>query len=93
MSQDPTRDNCTAVYLAAKGGHARLIELLHQNGADLMIVGAMDATPLFIACYHGFDEVVGVIADRLPVEERWRALADHVVNVSSLAQSVEGCDV
>ena len=74
---DPTRDDCTAVYLAAQRGHHRLVERLAQNGADLMLPGAMDATPLFIASYHGFDRVVGVIADNLPTDKVWRAVRNH----------------
>ena len=74
---DPTRDDCTAVYLAAQRGHHRLVERLAQNGADLMLPGAMDATPLFIASYHGFDRVVGVIADNLPTNKVWRAVRSH----------------
>ena len=79
-TRDPTRDNCTAVYLAAKGGHAQLIQLLQRNGAELMPTGSMAATPLFIACYHGFADVVGVIADNLPTDERWRAAEDYLVD-------------
>ncbi len=79
-TRDIARDNNTAVYLAAQGGHARAVEHLHRHGGDLMLPGSMTATPLFIACYHGFADVVGVIVDNLPADERWRATRDHAVD-------------
>ncbi len=79
-TRDIARDNNTAVYLAASGGHARAVEHLHRHGGDLMLAGSMTATPLFIACYHGFADVVGVIVDNLPADERWRATRDYAVD-------------
>lgn len=79
-TRDRARDNNTAVYLAAQGGHARAVDHLQRHGADLLLSGSMTATPLFIACYHGFADVVGVIVDNLPADERWRATRDHAVN-------------
>lgn len=67
----------TALYSAADMGHAKAVELLRRNGADIMRTGPMDVTPIFIACYKGHHDVVSIIVNWLPKDERWRATRDY----------------
>ena len=50
----------TALYFAAQGGHADVVEVLGRLGADVNAVAyqGFDATPVFIAAQEGHVDVV-----------------------------------
>lgn len=75
----------TAVYLAAANGHAKAVELLRQNGADIMQTGSMGVTPLFIACYKGYHKVVSCLVQWMPRDERQRVIRDYKVKGELIA--------
>ncbi|CAE7896534.1 unnamed protein product, partial [Symbiodinium microadriaticum] len=49
------------LQLAAKAGHAHLVEALAAAGADPNLGNSCDGTPLYIAAYHDNEEVVDVL--------------------------------
>jgi hypothetical protein len=53
-------DERTALYIAAEGGHADVVEALGRLGADVNAVAyqGFDATPVFIAAQEGHVDVV-----------------------------------
>jgi hypothetical protein len=81
MPPDSRHDGRTALYAAALGGHAQLVDLLLQAGANpnLNSRGPSDGTPLCAAACWGSLEVVRLLlahgADpNLPEDEWWTPL-------------------
>jgi ankyrin repeat protein len=54
-------DGVPAVHLAAGGGHAELVALLIENGADVNARDANGWTPLHLAAAHGSGPLVQVL--------------------------------
>jgi len=55
----------TLAFLAAQGGHYRIVQILEQHGADLSVANLTDgATPLHIAAQGGHLSVVRILAPK-----------------------------
>lgn len=46
------------LYLACYNGHAWIVHLLLQEGADINLCAKGGINPLHVACYKGYDDVV-----------------------------------
>ncbi|WP_254019422.1 ankyrin repeat domain-containing protein [Mesorhizobium escarrei] len=66
LEQDSDTDrpiaNYSALAAAARGGHARVVELLLKSGAD--IEGGNGVSPLAAAAWNGQDEIVRLLIER-----------------------------
>ena len=54
------QDGTTALYAASEAGHAEVVELLIDAGADVNLANSNDATPLMVACENG-ETAVGLL--------------------------------
>jgi hypothetical protein len=65
---------------------------LYENSATVVTYELHEAgppataTPLWIACYHGFTDVAQVLVDRLPLDERYRAVQGHMCYATAILQ-------
>lgn len=58
LPQMPLSDTRSLLHEAAANGHARIVELLVQNGADIESRDMMNNTPIFLAAFGGHAKVV-----------------------------------
>jgi len=55
--------DCTALLNAALHGHADVVQVLLDHGADVDTAGPSGTTPLYHAAYEGHEAVVGMLLD------------------------------
>lgn len=69
----------TALYLAARSGHMRLVEVLLEHGAgqDILKRGRMGDTALHAAALSGKDGVVKLLINSLPKKDRGSRADGH----------------
>ena len=64
VSKELIAGRCTALFLAAFGGHVKLIEKLLRAGADPNLPGADKSTPLYVAAQQGHEDSVALLLKR-----------------------------
>jgi ankyrin repeat protein len=57
------RSGVTALYIASKYGHAAVVRILLESGAEVDCIGGFFGTALQVASYKGHDAIVQILLD------------------------------